>query len=409
MSPVAQLVAVIAALLLLGALGEFVFSRTRVPDVVWLVVAGIVAGPMLGIVSPQLLQPGIPYFGAIALVVILSGGARRLRLSDVAVAAPRGIALGLVAYVFSVAAVCVFLWIATAWGHVRPGSPLLWLMIGVIVGGTSSDIIMPTMALGRAPAAMARILEVESAATDALSVVLAMVAIDFILDGGADVSRPFLALAKQLGIGVGTGMIAAAVLVPMIPPLRDGPHGYTIFLASMLTVYASTDSFGGSGATAVLTAALLLGNADSLVPRLFPGARGEAFTATQTSVVLQDQMTFLTKSFFFFLIGLMFPTDLRLVALGGVAVLFLFAFRIPATMLATRGLSLTPKERWLLNVSVPRGLAAGVLATLPMHYGIEGMENLAPALFAFIVFSVLVFAIGFSIVNRASDEHAPSP
>lgn len=150
-------------------------------------------------------------------------------------------------------------------------------------------------------------------------------------------------------------MIAAAVLVPMTPPLRDRPHGYTIFLASMLTVYVSTDSFGGSGATAVLTAALLLGNADSLVPRLFPGARGEAFTATQTSVVMQDQMTFLTKSFFFFLIGLMFPTDLRLVALGGVAVLFLFAFRIPATMLATRGLSLTPKERWLSTSRSPAG------------------------------------------------------
>ena len=123
---------------------------------------------------------------------------------------------------------------------------------------------------------------------------------------------------------------------------------------------------------------------------------------------MQDQMTFLIKSFFFFLIGLMFPTDLRLIALGGIAVLFLLAFRIPATMVATRGLRLSRKERWLLNVSIPRGLAAGVLATLPMHYGIEGMENLAPALFALIVFSVLAFAIGFSIVNRAPDEQPPA-
>ncbi len=408
MSPVAQLVAVIAVLLILGALGEFVFSRTRVPDVVWLVAAGILAGPMLGIVPPELLQPGIPFFGAVALTVILSGGAQRLRLTEVAAAAPRGIALGLVGYVLSVVAVCAFMWIATALGFIRPGPPLIWLMIGAIVGGTSSVIIMPTMALGRAPAAMARMLEVESAATDALSVVVAMVIIDVIIDGGTDLSRPAIALAKQLGIGVVTGTMAAAIFFPVIPPLRDAAHGYTVFLASMFALYAATDSFGGNGAMAVLTAALLVGNADTIVPRLFRGAHGEPFTTSPTSAMMQDQMTFLIKSFFFFLIGLMFPTDLRLIALGGIAVLFLLAFRIPATMVATRGLRLSRKERWLLNVSIPRGLAAGVLATLPMHYGIEGMENLAPALFALIVFSVLAFAIGFSIVNRAPDEQPPA-
>jgi Na+:H+ antiporter len=38
MDPVVKLVVEIAGILLLGALGEFIFARTRVPDVVWLVV-----------------------------------------------------------------------------------------------------------------------------------------------------------------------------------------------------------------------------------------------------------------------------------------------------------------------------------------------------------------------------------
>jgi cell volume regulation protein A len=155
---------------------------------------------------------------------------------------------------------------------------------------------------------------------------------------------------------------------------------------------------------AVLTSSLLLGNAAYIVPRLFPGAQAQAFTASQTSLVMQDQMSFLTKSFFFFLIGLMFPTDLRQIALAGVATLFLFLFRIPAVILSTRGLGLGKKGFWLLNVAMPRGLAAGVLATLPLHRGIEGTENLAPAVFALIVFSVLFFAAGVSVVNRFPDD-----
>ena len=272
MDAVATTLALIAALLVLGALGEFVFERTGVPDVVWLVASGILAGPVLQIVSPALLTPGIPFFGAIALTIILSNGAFRLRLAEVAAAAPRGISLGVVGFTFSLIAIGVFFWLATRAGLVREVPPLLWLMTGAIVGGTSSVIVMPTVSKGSVPARVARVVEVESAATDALSIVVAMVIIDLLVSGVLDVSRPFVTLARGLGVGVLLGVVAAALLIPLIPPLRDKAHGYTLFLGSMLALYAITESFGGSGALAVLTSALLVGNAASVVPKLFPGA-----------------------------------------------------------------------------------------------------------------------------------------
>jgi cell volume regulation protein A len=408
MDPVVKLVVEIAGILLLGALGEFIFARTRVPDVVWLVVAGILAGPTSGLIPSGLLRPGIPFFGAIALTVILSSGAFRLQLTEVAAAAPRGILLGLSGFAFSLTATCGFYWLSTELGYVRPSPPLAWVIVGAIVGGTSSVIIMPTMALARAPSRVARMLEVESSATDALSVIVAMVLIDLVVSGSADISRPFITLARELGVGAGLGVIAAAVLVPGIPSMRDKAHGYTVFLASMLALYGITDLFKGNGALAVLVASLLIGNASFIVPRLIPGAKGLEFAATQTTRVMQDQMTFLIKSFFFFLIGLMFPTDLKQIALAAVGVLFLMAMRVPAVLLSTRRMGLGKKEFWFLCVAIPRGLAAGVLATLPMQYGVPGAENLAPAIFAVIVLSVLVFAIGFSIVGRLPDEPAPS-
>jgi cell volume regulation protein A len=404
MDPVVKLVVEVAAILLLGALGEFIFARTRVPDVVWLVAAGILAGPVSGLIPAGLLTSGIPFFGAIALTVILSSGAFRLQLAEVAAAAPRGIFLGLSGFVFSVIAICGFFWVATALGYVRPSPPLVWVMVGAIVGGTSSVIIMPTMTMARVPSRIARILEVESSATDALTVVVTMVLIDLVMSGSADISRPFIALARELGVGVALGVIAAALLIPGIPSMRDRPHGYTIFLASMLALYGITGWFRGNGAMAVLVASLLIGNASSIVPRLFPGAHGLQFAASQTTGVMQDQMTFLIKSFFFFLIGLMFPTDPKQMAMAAIVVLFLLAMRVPAVLLSTRSMGLGKKEFWFLGTAIPRGLAAGVLATLPMQFGVPGAENLAPVIFAVIVLSVLVFAIGFSIVGRLPDE-----
>jgi len=401
MDPVVKLVVEIAGILLLGAFGEFIFARTRVPDVVWLVAAGILAGPVFGLIPAGLLKTGIPFFGAIALTVILSSGAFRLQLTEVAAAAPRGIFLGLSGFVFSLIGVCGFFWLSTKLGYVRPAPPLAWVTVGAIVAGTSSVIIMPTMAMARVPSRVARMLEVESSATDALTVVVTMVLIDILVSGSADISRPFIALARELGVGVVTGVIAAALL------MRDRPHGYTVFLASMLALYGITDLFRGNGAMAVLVASLLVGNASSIVPRLFPGAQGLVFATTETIRVMQDQMAFLIKSFFFFLIGLMFPTDLKKIVLAAVGVLFLMAMRIPAVLLSTRSMGLRKKDFWFLSAAIPRGLAAGVLATLPMQYGVPGAENLAPVIFAVIVLSVLVFATGFSVVGRLPDGPAP--
>ena len=53
-----------------GALGEFIFARTRMPDVVWLVAAGILAGPVSGLIPAGPLKAAIPFFGAIVRTVI---------------------------------------------------------------------------------------------------------------------------------------------------------------------------------------------------------------------------------------------------------------------------------------------------------------------------------------------------
>src|SRR4029077_163740 len=162
MDPVVKLVVELAGILLLGVLGEFIFARTRVPDVVWLVAAGILAGPVSGLIPAGPLTAGIPFFGAIALTVILSSGAFRLQLTEVAAAAPRGILLGLSGFFFSLIATCGFFWLSTKLGFVRPAPPLAWVMVGAIVGGTSSVVIMPTMAMARGPSPGAPIFGVDA-------------------------------------------------------------------------------------------------------------------------------------------------------------------------------------------------------------------------------------------------------
>ena len=402
MNPVAQLLVIVAGLLLIGALGEFIFSRTGIPDVIWLVLAGIFAGPVLEVVSPQMLEPAVPFFGAIALTIILSGGASRLLLADVAAAAPRGLLLAFVGFLFSVASIYCYFWALTWLEIVEPVSPLSWLIAGAIVGGSSTLVVTPTLAGAKVDSRVSCLLEVESSGTDALSIVMTMVLIDLVVTGSVDLASPFVALAREIGIGVAFGIVVTAVLIPMLPGLRDKSHGYTVFLASMLILYALTHLANGNGALAVLTAALLIGNASTLVPKVIPGAHPEVFVFTETARIMQDQMSFLIKSFFFVLIGLMFPPSPKLIVLGALAAVVLLLFRIPAVKLPTTNLCFTKKQTGLTIVAIPRGLAAGVLSTLPLQYGIAGAKNFSPAVFALIVTTIVLFTMGFAVVSRMS-------
>ncbi len=99
----------------------------------------------------------------------------------------------------------------------------------------------------------------------------------------------------------------------------------------------------------------------------------------------------------------MFPVSPRLIVLGAAAAVLLLLFRIPAVRISLRGTGLNPGQLRMVDVAIPRGIAAGVLSALPLQYGVAGAENLSPGVFSLIVFSIILFAVGFAIVKRGNE------
>lgn len=399
--PVTKTMVIIAVLLLLGRAGEFIFTRTGVPDMVWLVLAGVVAGPVLKLVPLGMLIPVLPFFGAVALIVILGGGGLQLKLKEVAQAAPRGAVLAVVGYIFAVAGTCAFGMIMTRAGVFPRIGLAEWIMIGSIVGGTSSLVIMPTMAGGGVSSSTARLLEIESCITDALSVIVAMVVIG-LLAGGTAMERPVLALLQQVFMGLLVGGAGAAAMLPMLSRLSGRPEQYTVLLAGLLVLYASVQLVGGNGALGVLACALVLGNYKELFGRKHIKSTMPNLTDDPSTMMVHGHVTFFVKSFFFFIIGLMFPTSPRLILAGAGLALVLGLARIPAVLCSLWGSDFRAGERRLISVSMPRGLAAGVMSTVPMQANIPYMEDLTPGIFSTIFFTIVIFAAAFAVVKRQS-------
>lgn len=104
LDPVTIFLLALAAIFLIGTIGEIVFEKTSIPDVIWLIVAGIVLGPVTDFLTRDSLSSIAPYFAAITLVIVLFEGGSSLKLAELSQAAPRSSLLGLLAFLFSVVA-----------------------------------------------------------------------------------------------------------------------------------------------------------------------------------------------------------------------------------------------------------------------------------------------------------------
>ncbi|HSN18644.1 MAG TPA: cation:proton antiporter [Gammaproteobacteria bacterium] len=404
MSPVTLFLICLAAIFLIGTFGEVVFSRTKVPDVVWLILVGILLGPVLHIVTRTTLLSVAPYFSALTLVLVLFEGGSRLDIVQLYRAAARSVLLSVLSFLFSAVAVTLVSRVMVESGLL----PRTWdwhqeLLIGLIVGGTSPIVVMAAITRAGVPPEAANLISLESALSDVLCIV-AVSSVIGIFKSGEIGHGPWLDLVRSFGLGILVGAAGGLLWLLLLDWLKENEHAYPITLSALLLLYVVVEGVGGSGALGVLAFAVVVGNASHIGRqanlarelRLHDDLRG-----------FHSQMFFIIKSFFFTFVGAMLGPPWTLATAGAILAAVLLVARYPAAWLAMTRSSLGPRPRHVVFMTVPRGVAAGVLATLPVAAGLPGMEGLPTVVFACVVGSILIFAAGFPLAMRSGREAQP--
>ena len=394
MSPVTLFLVCIAGIFLIGTLGEVVFKRTRVPDVLWLILTGLVLGPASHLVGREQLLEVAPYFSALTLVFVLFEGGSRLDLMQLSKSAPRALLLSALSFVFSTVGVMLVSRLLVEAGLL----PAAWtwrqeLMLGAILGGTSPIVLMPAMQRAGVEPAAGDLVSLEAALRDVLCIVAVSTFIEILL-GETGAGASWSVLPRTLGLGLLLGAAAGLGWLLLLRWLRDSEHVYPITLAALLLLYVVVEGAGGSAALGVLAFAVVVGNAGHIRYLVKLPVQLELHGDVQG---FHSQMVFIVKSFFFTFIGAMLGPPWGLAAAGAMLAAVLLVVRYPAAWLALQHTALGPGLRRLVYLSVPRGVAAGVLATLPMSSGVPGMQELPVVVFACVFSTVLIFALGFPL------------
>jgi cell volume regulation protein A len=386
----------IGILLLIGFLADFLFRKTSFPDILILLALGYLIGPVLNIVDPSQIAPASEIIASLALVVILFSAGLEFEFKKVLLGAPRAIVLVLLGVGVSIASIAAFTYYLLDWGLMDS------LLLGTVVGGTSSAIVVPLISRARVPDQVSSLLSLESALNSPIVIVLALVILGAMSSGEAGLELSIIGqdIGIRFGLGVGIGAAVGFFWLWMLTVLEKDPYSDIATLAIVFLFYFVVEALNGSGVIFALVFGLILGNGVS-VARLFRIKR--TVEATDIMKRFHSQISFLIKTFFFIYLGLIITfKEPGLVVLGVFLSLILLFGRYIVVLLTSVGSRTLFSNSGILTTMFARGESAAVLIQIVVAAGILNASVYPDIIMSIIVTSVVISSIGIPIFAKKS-------
>ncbi len=397
--------AAIGAVILVGFFANLLFRATKIPSVLLLIGIGLFLGPFTGWITSASLIQIAPFFGTMALLIILFEGGMELDIESVIKQAPRSALLAVLVFVFSVASVGLFAF------FVLHMSLFHSFLIAAVFGAGSPAICLPVVSGLSIKKEIKTILKLESTLGDVLLIVSVLVVLDFQVAGGHSligmIGRFFVSFAVALVIAA----IAGAMWSRLIGWMGKEPLAYMLTLGFVFLLYFAVEELGGSAAMAVLIFGILLENMHVIAHRFSDRIRNlfgidfraEQFVLNEFMKNITEEISFLVRTFFFVYLGLIldFKSVTPWIAVSsGAVVVLLLASRWVAVLIMRKRCRFTPGEVQVVLSMLPRGLATAVMAFIPAQYGISGTEALPIYAFTVIVLTNILMTAGVFFAER---------
>lgn len=151
---------------------------------------------------------------------------------------------------------------------------------------------------------------------------------------------------------------------------------------------------GFSGAIAALTLGISLTNFEKFGLHRIQQLDRKIEPLTAIDITFYQESVFLLKTYFFVYLGISIhfgEAQLAYVALA--MVLLVFSMRLVLTRFALRSETFCLRDAAITSMMAPKGLAAAVLAALPLQYGVIGGEVIRDTTYMAVLISISVTAL----------------
>ena len=370
----------LAGLFFIGHFLQWVFIKTKIPDLLILIITGFIIGPAgLGIVNHHHLGQVGTVLATVTLIIILYEGGLNLKASSLLKSSLPALSLSLLSFFLIASLTTLFLAPFFTFSSA--------LLIGLGIGSTSSAIVFPMIKPLALKSETKTLLSLESAFTDVLAIIAFLAVLDSLLSKNYSASSFILGFGTKPVFSICLGL-GSALLWSFFRKifLKLFDMSFSTEAWSLLT-YGCIELFHLNGPIGILSFGFALANLN-LLPRplnYFLNLK----PVTDKEMSLLQEISFLLKTFFFLYLGML----MKFSAINIFVLACLLTFLIFVTRYISVRLVCSPKKYPFFDslVSVgmgPRGLACAVLATLPLQKGYVHGEFIQNLIFYIILISI---------------------
>ena len=373
----------------------------KLPAILFLLLAGIVAGPVSGWLDPDLLFGDLLFpFVSLSVAVILFEGGLTLRFHEI-----QGLQQ-VVRNLVSTGMIVTWL-IVTVATHLLLGFDWnLSFLFGAVMVVTGPTVIIPLLRTVRPNAKIANILRWEGIVIDPIGALLAVLVFEFIISGqgGNALTHTLVTFGRVLMVGFAMGAAGGYLLGLVLRHhlLPEYLHNVAT-LTVVFGVYAYSNAIAEeSGLLTVTVMGIWLANMKQ-VPM-------------KDILHFKESLSVLLISGLFILLAARIELE-QFAQLGwGAIALFItiqFIARPAKVFVSTLGSTLDWQERILLAWIGPRGIVAAAITALfairLQQQGHEGAELLVPLAFTIIIGTVVLQSATAGILARLLEVAEPEP
>lgn len=393
----------IGVLIFFSLIFNALFEKTRVPNVLLLLLIGLVIGPVFNLVSPTDLGRLGKIFTSITLIVILYESGTRLHFRDIGEAIGTSSLLTVFNFFVPVA-------VGIGIGYFGLGLDILpSAFMGACVGSISTPIVLPMLKQLRLGKKAENVIFLECTLSDIFCLMGALALLDAMESGSFSIFQTlrhmFTSSLLAIVFGIVVGYLWMGVRRTLLNKLKNNLS--TSFAVAFI-IYGFCEYIGINGGMAVLSFGFVFGNIDELlsmlkkrIPEKKHSKLNESVLLTQDEQNFYSEIVFIFKTFFFVYIGMSIKlSESSHILMGIVFIVLMFIVRVPSiTLFCRKGYS--PRDRRIMSILNPKGLVSAVLASLPLQVAIteqeirtgEIIQNIiyGSVMFSIIIFSLLIF------------------
>lgn len=391
----------IAAVIALGISAQWLAWRTKLPAILVLLVFGIVAGPVTGLLDPEaLLGELLSPFVSVSVAIILFEGGLSLRMSEF-----RKIG-GVVIKLITIGVGITWFLSAVASYYLLDLGLEISVLFGAILIVTGPTVIIPLLRQVRPTETAGSVLKWEGIVNDPIGAMMAVLVFEIILAGGFESisGKAGMVIVTTIVDGTFFGALGAGIMYitlkkHWIPDYLQNPVSLMIVVAIFT---ASNVLQHESGLLAVTIMGILLANQKSVrVKHIIEFKENLQVLLISTLFILLAGRLKIEHLEYFNLNSLWFLLALILIV------------RPASIYLASIGSKLNFKEKTFLAWMAPRGIVAAAISAIFAlrleQEGYESAERLVPYTFIVIIATVTIYGLSASPVARLLGVAKPKP